>query len=85
MLIIVWLLVGTIAGFIGSRITQRQGDRIYGDMVVGAAGALAGGFLFSLLGTTGLHGVSVWNTFVAATVSVMLLVAYYKVWLPRQA
>jgi uncharacterized membrane protein YeaQ/YmgE (transglycosylase-associated protein family) len=53
MLIIVWLLLGLAAGFIGSKIVNNTGRGILGDIVVGVLGALFGGFLFTRLGAEG--------------------------------
>ena len=42
--------LGLIAGFIGSRIVDRQGRGFWLDIALGIVGALVGGFLFDLFG-----------------------------------
>lgn len=71
---IAWLIVGAIAGWLGSRVmgTSRQQGLLL-DIVVGIAGALIGGFLFSQFGTDGATGLDIWSIFVAFTGAVVLL------------
>jgi uncharacterized membrane protein YeaQ/YmgE (transglycosylase-associated protein family) len=83
MSIIAWIVVGLIAGFIGSKIVNRTGEGILGDIVVGIVGAFVGGFLFHLLGQTGVTGLNLWSIFVAVVGSVVLLVGYHAVWRRR--
>src|ERR1700682_1581647 len=49
--IIIWCLVGLVAGFLASHVALGHGLGLLGDIVVGIIGAFVGGFL--LLG--GLH------------------------------
>jgi uncharacterized membrane protein YeaQ/YmgE (transglycosylase-associated protein family) len=48
--ILLWLVVGLIAGFFASRVMRGGGYGLVGDIVVGLIGALIGGFLAGLLG-----------------------------------
>jgi uncharacterized membrane protein YeaQ/YmgE (transglycosylase-associated protein family) len=41
-----WLIVGAIAGFIASKIMRLEAANYIGDIVLGIAGALVGGWLF---------------------------------------
>ena len=43
--ILIWLLVGLVAGFFASHIALGHGLGIVGDVVVGIVGAFLGGFL----------------------------------------
>ncbi len=43
--ILVWLLVGLVAGFLASRVALGHGLGLFGDVIVGILGALLGGFL----------------------------------------
>src|SRR5262245_26033416 len=45
MSIIAWIVLGLIAGFIGSQIVKGEGSGVVGDIIVGVVGALVGGFL----------------------------------------
>ena len=46
MSILSWILLGLIAGFLGSKIVNRHGEGIFLDIVLGIVGAVAGGYLF---------------------------------------
>jgi uncharacterized membrane protein YeaQ/YmgE (transglycosylase-associated protein family) len=45
-----WILLGLVAGFIGSKIVNRTGQGFLLDIVLGIVGAVVGGFLFSAIG-----------------------------------
>jgi len=47
--ILIWCLVGLVAGFLASRVALGHGLGLVGDIVVGILGAFLGGFLASLL------------------------------------
>lgn len=50
--IIVFLLVGLLAGWIASGLVEGQGLGTLGDMLVGIIGAFVGGFIFNIFGLT---------------------------------
>jgi len=82
---IAWIVLGLIAGFIGSKIVNKRGEGFLGDIVVGVGGALLGGFLFNLFGATGITGLNLWSCLVAVVGSVVLIFAYHAVWRGRRA
>jgi len=47
--IIIWLIIGLIAGFLASRIMGAGGYGVIGDIVVGLIGAFLGGLIANLL------------------------------------
>src|SRR5205085_713884 len=47
--LIIWLIIGLIAGFLASRIMGAGGYGIVGDIIVGLVGAFIGGLLVNLL------------------------------------
>ena len=77
MSIIAWIVVGLIAGWIGSLIVNRRGEGFIGDIVVGAVGAFVGGFLFHLVGHSGVSGINLYSIFVAAVGAVVVLVIWH--------
>ena len=77
MSIIVWIILGLIAGWIGSKIVNRKGEGFIMDIVLGVVGALVGGFLFSLIGAEGVSGLNLYSLFVAIVGSVVVLVIYH--------
>jgi uncharacterized membrane protein YeaQ/YmgE (transglycosylase-associated protein family) len=40
-----WIVLGLLAGFIGSKIVNKSGEGIVMDIILGVAGAVAGGWL----------------------------------------
>lgn len=72
--IITWIVLGGLAGWIGSMLMgtdQSQGIGL--NIVVGIMGALLGGFVFSFLGSTGVTGFNFYSLIVATIGSVLLL------------
>ena len=43
--ILIWCLVGLVAGFLASRVALGHGLGLFGDIIVGIIGAFIGGFL----------------------------------------
>ena len=79
MSIISWIILGLIAGFVGSKIVDRRGQGFWLDMALGIVGALVGGFLFSLFGSSGVTGLDIWSMIVAIVGSVVVLLIYNAV------
>ncbi len=48
--IILFLLIGALAGWLAGKIMKGKGFGFLGNMVVGVIGAILGGFLFGVLG-----------------------------------
>ena len=76
MSIISWIILGLIAGFIGGKIVNRQGQGFWLDIALGIIGAIVGGFLFEFFGGTGITGLNIWSMIVAIVGSVVVLVIY---------
>ena len=79
MSILTWIILGLIAGFIGSKIVDKQGQGFWLNMALGIIGALVGGFLFSLFGSSGVTGLNIWSMIVAIVGSVVVLLIYNAV------
>ncbi|TMC15427.1 MAG: GlsB/YeaQ/YmgE family stress response membrane protein [Chloroflexi bacterium] len=75
--ILLWLLVGLIAGFLASVVMRGGGYGVVGDIIVGLVGSLIGGFLANVigLGSTGLVG-SIIIAFIGACILIALLRAF---------
>ena len=74
--IISWIILGLIAGFIGSKIVDKQGQGFWLNIALGIVGALVGGFLFDLFGATGVTGLNIWSMIVAIIGSIVVLLVY---------
>ena len=79
MSIIGWLILGLIAGFIGSKIVNRSGEGLVLDIILGVVGAMVGGYLFTLVGAAPVTGLNIYSMFVAVVGAVVVLVAYHAV------
>jgi uncharacterized membrane protein YeaQ/YmgE (transglycosylase-associated protein family) len=77
MSIIGWILLGLVAGFIASKIVNKGGEGMMLDIVLGIIGAIVGGFLFSVVGATGVTGFNIWSLIVAILGSVVVLWVYH--------
>ena len=83
MTLIAWLVVGLIAGWIGSMIVNRGGEGMVLDIVLGVVGAIVGGFLFNAFGHSGATGINLYSIFVAVVGSVVVLAIYHAVFRRR--
>jgi uncharacterized membrane protein YeaQ/YmgE (transglycosylase-associated protein family) len=79
MSIIGWIVLGLIAGWIGSHIVDNGGKGPLLDMVLGIVGALVGGFIFNALGAVPVTGFNLYSLFVAVVGSVVVLVLYHAI------
>lgn len=76
--LLVWLLIGGLAGYLAQRIMGGQSPGgLLGDLVLGILGAIIGGYGLGLLGISGNGGLVA--TFIVALVGALLLI-----WLVRQ-
>ncbi len=73
-----WIILGLIAGFIGSKIVNKTGQGMILDIVLGIVGAIVGGTLFSLIGMSGVTGLNIWSLIVAVIGSIVVLWLYHK-------
>ena len=76
---IAWIILGLIAGFIGSKLVNCQGEGILLDIVLGVVGAILGGWVFTRFGAQGVTGLNVYSIFVAVIGAVVFLGAYHAI------
>ncbi len=77
MSVLAWIVLGLVAGFIGSKIVNKTGEGIIRDILLGIVGAVVGGFLFRLVGFSGVTGLNLWSLLVAVVGAVLFLVLYH--------
>jgi uncharacterized membrane protein YeaQ/YmgE (transglycosylase-associated protein family) len=75
--IISWIVVGLIAGLIGSKIVNKTGEGLIRDIILGIIGAFVGGWIFTAMGAAGVTGINIYSIFVAVIGAVVVLVAYH--------
>lgn len=72
--IIVWILLGALAGWIASMIMGRDASMGAGaNIVVGILGAVIGGLIMNALGSPGVTGFNLYSVLVAIGGAVVLL------------
>lgn len=72
-----WIFLGLIAGFVASKIVNRQGEGVFLDIALGIVGAIVGGFLFAQVGAAGVTGFNLYSMFVAMTGAIVVLIGYH--------
>lgn len=73
--ILAWLLVGLLAGSLARRFPGEAPRGEWSDIIIGVAGAIVGGLIFSAFGLPGFASVSIYSMLVAfMTSSIVLLI-----------
>jgi uncharacterized membrane protein YeaQ/YmgE (transglycosylase-associated protein family) len=76
--IVVWIIVGAIAGFVAGKVVTGRGLGLLWDIVVGIVGAFLGGWLASLAGIGVSTGTFTVGGLVAAIVGSIILLGAFK-------
>lgn len=79
MSIVAWVVLGLIAGFIGSKLVNKTGEGFILDVALGIVGAVVGGWLFSMFGMSGVTGLNIYSLIVAVVGAVVFLLAYHAI------
>ncbi len=79
MSILAWIILGLIAGFIGSKLVNKTGEGLVLDIVLGIVGAVVGGFVFNAFGAGGVTGLNLYSLVVAVVGAVIVLFLYHAV------
>lgn len=79
MSIIAWLILGLVAGFVGSKIVNKSGEGLLLDIILGIVGAFVGGYVFTLFGAHGVTGLNIYSLLVAVVGAILVLIIYHAV------
>jgi uncharacterized membrane protein YeaQ/YmgE (transglycosylase-associated protein family) len=79
MSVIAWVVLGLVAGFLGSKLVNKRGEGLVLDIVLGVVGAVVGGWVFSLFGGVGVSGLNLHSLIVAVIGAILILVVYHAV------
>lgn len=74
--LVIWLIVGAVAGWLAGQIVKGGSFGLVGDIVVGIIGAIVGGWLFSALGVS--IGVGIIGAIVTATIGAIALLVVLR-------
>jgi len=76
--IISWIILGVIAGFIGSKIVNKTGQGLLMDIVLGIVGAIVGGVICSQIFGVGVTGLNISSLIVSVVGAIVVLWAYHQ-------
>jgi uncharacterized membrane protein YeaQ/YmgE (transglycosylase-associated protein family) len=76
---IAWIVLGLLSGFIAAKLVNSEGEGWLGDIVLGVVGAVVGGWLFGLLGASGVTGLNLYSLLVAIVGAVVVLFTYHAI------
>ena len=82
MSIIVWIVIGGLAGWVAGMIMKTDGSLVK-NIVTGIVGALIGGFIMSFFGAAGFTGFNLWS-FVVALLGSIVLIAVINLFTSRK-
>jgi uncharacterized membrane protein YeaQ/YmgE (transglycosylase-associated protein family) len=74
-----WIVLGLIAGFIGSKLVNNRGEGLILDICLGIVGAVVGGWLFNRFGAVGVTGLNLYSLLVAVIGAVVVLIVYHAI------
>jgi uncharacterized membrane protein YeaQ/YmgE (transglycosylase-associated protein family) len=78
-----WIILGLLAGFIGSKLVNKRGEGVFLDILLGIVGAVLGGWLFNTFGMSGVTGLNIYSLLVAVVGAVVILVLYHALFRRR--
>ena len=81
---IAWIVLGLIAGFIGSKLVNHTGEGLIRDVLLGVVGAIIGGYLFNVFGAPGVTGLNLYSLLVAVVGAVVFLIVYHALFRRRR-
>lgn len=70
--ILLWIILGAIAGWIADMI-MKSDHGVIEDIILGVVGAFVGGFILSFLGQSGVTGFNIYSLIVAVIGAVVLI------------
>jgi uncharacterized membrane protein YeaQ/YmgE (transglycosylase-associated protein family) len=79
MSLVAWIVLGLLAGFVGSKIVNKSGEGIIRDILLGIVGAIVGGYLFGMLGHTGVTGLNLYSLLVSVVGAILVLVVFHAI------
>ena len=74
-----WIVLGLVAGFIGSKIVNRRGEGIFLDIVLGIVGAVVGGWLAGFFGLSSVSGLNLYSLLIAVLGAIVVLLVYHAI------
>lgn len=76
--IILYLIIGGLAGWLAGLIMKGRGFGLFGNIIVGIIGGILGGFLFGLLGLASVGLIGSLVTALVGAVVLLFIVGLFK-------
>lgn len=83
MSIMIWIVLGLLAGFITSKFVNKTGENIAKDVLLGVCGALVGGGIFNALGMAGATGLNFRSVAASVAGASLILIGYHGLQSPQ--
>jgi uncharacterized membrane protein YeaQ/YmgE (transglycosylase-associated protein family) len=80
-----WVALGLVAGYIGSKIVNRTGEGLVGDVLLGIVGSVVGSFMFQKFGWYGVTGFNAHSIVVAVAGAIVVLLLWHMFFRSRPA
>lgn len=82
--IILWIVLGALAGWIASMIMKTDASQgLIGDIIMGIIGAFVGGFVFNLFGAAGATGFNLYSLIVSI-IGAMIVIYIGRMFMSRR-
>lgn len=75
--LIIWIIVGAVAGWLAGLVVRGFGFGLLGNIIVGILGAILGGWLFGAVGFAFMPGII--NTIITAFIGAVILLLIVRV------
>jgi uncharacterized membrane protein YeaQ/YmgE (transglycosylase-associated protein family) len=77
--ILSWILLGLIAGLLGSKIVSRRDENMFLNIGLGMVGAVAGGYIFNFFGPDRTTRLDLFRVLVATAGAILVLIVYHGI------
>jgi len=74
-----WIVLGLIAGFVGSKIVNKRGEGLIMDILLGVVGAVVGGWLTGFLGLGTVTGLNLYSILISIFGAIVVLLFYHAI------
>jgi uncharacterized membrane protein YeaQ/YmgE (transglycosylase-associated protein family) len=73
--ILIWIIVGAVAGWLAGLVVRGFGFGLFGNIVVGILGAVLGGWLFGAIGFSFFPGIlnAILTAFIGAVILLLII------------
>jgi len=78
-LLVSWIAIGLIAGFIGSKLVKLGDDDPRIGSMIGALGAVVGGEIFHFFSKTAPNATDYWSMLIAAATGVIVVIVWFTI------